>query len=318
MEERQLQIDITGCCWIVSSAKMGTANTAMRSQSVETGMLTFYFVAMLFTDAVIVLAYYKPEYQGLLNDLVVEDSFYEFGTVLFLFIAAALGLSALWRKEHYRLRRRDKTFLFCVAFLLFVAAMEELNWGQRIFDFEVTYVMERARGQVNLHNLSPPVLEGIVIFGTIYTFFIIMPLVISLFHLDQKYRSSASVARYIPPVHIALVFLCGVSIHSYRPIYSVEYLNISLTIVCALGLGYLIFVRKVSYTIYTSASYFILLFSVMIFWMHGEVLISPNEDSNPYEISEFVLGYALLLWLFWYCRRNREYLPADGSGLMTS
>ena len=135
---------------------MGTANTAMRSQSVETGMLTFYFVAMLFTDAVIVLAYYKPEYQGLLNDLVVEDSFYEFGTVLFLFIAAALGLSALWRKEHYRLRRRDKTFLFCVAFLLFVAAMEELNWGQRIFDFEVTYVMERARGQVNLHNLFPP------------------------------------------------------------------------------------------------------------------------------------------------------------------
>lgn len=274
-------------------------------------MLAFYFIAMIFTDAVILLAYYKPEYQGLLNDLVVEDSFYEIGTVLFLFIAVTLGLSALWRKELYRLKRRDKAFLFCVVLLLFVVAMEELNWGQRIFDFEATYVMDRARGQVNLHNLFPIVLEGIVVFGTVYTFFIIIPLVISLFQLDQKYRSSASVARYIPPVHIVLVFLCGVSIHSYRPIYSVEYLNILMTIVCAFGLGYLIFIRKVSYNAYTRANYFILVFSVMIFWLHGEVLIPPNEDFNPYEISEFVLGYALLLWLYWYCRRNREYLPAN-------
>ena len=284
----------------------------MRSQYVETGMLAFYFIAMIFTDAVILLAYYKPEYQGLLNDLVVEDSFYEIGTVLFLFIAATLGLSALWRKELYRLRRRDKAFLFCVVLLLFVAAMEELNWGQRIFDFKpAPFLMEHARGQINLHNLLPPALEGTVVFGTIYTFFIIMPLVIWLFKLDQRYRSSAVLAEYTPPLHIVLVFLCGVSIHSYRPVYLVEYLNILMTIVCAFGLGYLIFIRKVSYGAYTRANYFILVFSVMIFWLHGEVLMSPNEDFNPYEISEFVLGYALLLWLYWYCGRNRERLPAN-------
>ena len=275
-------------------------------------MFACYFIAMLFTDAVIALAYYKPEYQGFLNDLIVEDSFYEIGTVMFLLGAAILGLSSLLRKERYRLRRRDRVFLLSVSLLLFVAAMEELNWGQRIFDFKpALFLMERARGQINIHNLLPPAVEGTVVFGAIYTFFIFMPLVIRFFNLDQKYRQSARAAEYIPPLHIVLVFLCGVSIHSYRPIYLVEYLNILMTILCALGTGYLIFMKKVSYNPYTRANYFILVFSVMIFWLYGEVLISPNEDFNPYEISEFVLGYAMLLWLYWYCQRHREHLPAS-------
>jgi hypothetical protein len=295
----------------------------VQSQYVGTSILACYFLAILLTDALILLAYYEAEYQLLLHYLLMEDSFYEIGTVLLYAIAAIFGFHALWRKRNDRLKRPDRAIVLGVSLLLIFAVMEELSWGQRLFDFKPTpfFMKHNLSKEINVHNLFPSPVEEVIIFTTVYIFFILMPLVIQLFSLDKRFSPFAGLAKYMPPLHIVLVFLCSVSIHPYRPQNLVEHLNIFMSIVSGLGITYLIFVRKVSYNSYTVATYFLLVFSVVVISIHGEVLFFSKDtsiygsyESTYYnELNEFALSNALLLWLYWYCRRNQPQLPVSRS-----
>jgi len=269
-------------------------------------MLLFHFIAALFMDAVILLSFHVPQYQNLLNDLTIEDGFYETATAMFFLATAVLALYAVARKGDYSFGRRQKIILLCVSALFCVAALEEISWGQRILNYEAGsfFLSHNIQEEVNVHNLVPGVVFNTIVFTIIYTLFIILPLVSVLFFQDGTYRFFRPMTQDMPSLDVVLLFLFGVSIHSYRAEYPVEYLSMAIQVACLLGLAYLIFIRKFRGGTYARFNFLLLILSIAVFWWHGEILLAERTGGGD-ELREFVLSYAFFYWLYGWCGQYR-------------
>lgn len=270
-------------------------------------MLLFHFTIALFTDAVILLSYHVPQYQTLLNDLTREEGFYETATVVFFLATAVLALYALARKGDYNFGRRQKIILLCVSALFCVAALEEISWGQRILNYEAGrfFLSYNIQEEVNVHNLVPGVVFNTIVFTIIYAFFIILPLVSVLFFQDGMCFFPRPMTQDMPSLDIVLLFLFGVSIHSYRAEYPVEYLSMAIQMACLLGFAYLIFSRKFWGGTYVIFNFLLLILSIVVFWWHGEILLAERTGGSD-ELREFVLSYAFFFWFYGWSGRYRS------------
>jgi ABC-type amino acid transport system permease subunit len=97
-----------------------------------------------------------------MSALTEEDGLFEVATVVELLIASALFGYAFWLsvghgQRLWLLRTRRNLVLLGLALVLFVAAGEELSWGQHILGFETpAFIAENnEQDEFNLHNLSP-------------------------------------------------------------------------------------------------------------------------------------------------------------------
>jgi hypothetical protein len=108
------------------------------------------------------LPYYAANVAGFLlapdgyrAHVVREDQWLEQLQAL-CFAVAALATWGAAREAARRGLRTVSCGFHCGALLLFVACMEELSWGQRIFDWSTPEHLRRwnVQGETNLHNLS--------------------------------------------------------------------------------------------------------------------------------------------------------------------
>ena len=118
----------------------------------------FYRVLQVFAVAIfpILLAIFwgfnqiHPYYY---NRLTNEDNFVEWGTVVFLLLAAVLAILHAVRSKRDAKRYFWFFVLFAISCSLF--AIEEISWGQRIFGLESPeYFLEHSDQQeINIHNI---------------------------------------------------------------------------------------------------------------------------------------------------------------------
>ena len=146
---------------------------------------------------------------------VREDHLAEWLTVAGLLLASIV----CFRRFFTLFRRRRAWFLtvsFLLGLLLFVAAGEEISWGQRILGIKSSEYFQKnnAQGETNLHNL---VVDGVkinkLIFSTLLSiglavYLILIPI---LYNRNNKFRtfinrSGVPVARPYQSIGIALVF----------------------------------------------------------------------------------------------------------------
>jgi hypothetical protein len=96
---------------------------------------------------------YLPDEEAF-QQLVREDGFVEYTTVLFLFLSS---LVCIYRAFLYRSERNYMgVFTWALlAFLFFFAAGDEISWGQRIFGIESSdfFLEHNKQAETNLHNL---------------------------------------------------------------------------------------------------------------------------------------------------------------------
>lgn len=186
------------------------------------------------------------------------------------------------------------------------AALEEISWGQRILNYEAGrfFLSYNIQEEVNVHNLVPGVVFNTVVFTFIYALFIILPLASVLFFQAGTHRFFRPMTQDMPSLHVVLLFLFGVSIHSYRAEYPVEYLSMAIQMACLLGLAYLIFSRKFWGGTYAIFNFLLLILSIAVFWWHGEILLAERTGGSD-ELREFVLSYAFFFWLYGWCGRYR-------------
>lgn len=73
------------------------------------------------------------------------------------FAVAAIAMWSAAREAGRDGPRSLRTGLRCGAVRLLVACMEEVSWGQRVFDWSTPEPLKRlnVQGETNLHNLSP-------------------------------------------------------------------------------------------------------------------------------------------------------------------
>jgi hypothetical protein len=150
-----------------------------------------------------------------LDSYLEEDGLVEWLTVVGLMIGFVLSV-----RRFLRLRKTKSWWFLTVtavlAVLLFIAAGEEISWGQRIFNIQSPeYFKEHnAQGETNIHNL---VVGGVKINKLVFSIMLIAALSIYLVVIPILYnynknikafmdRSGVPIARFYQILAIVIVF----------------------------------------------------------------------------------------------------------------
>lgn len=138
--------------------------------------------------------------------LVLTDTVYferytvEDGSIEWLTVFGLLLCSAICHYRAFALRRGRAWYFFLTSFvlglLLFLAAGEEISWGQRLLGIQSPeYFKENnLQGETNFHNL---VVNGIKVNQIIFSFVLIGVLAIYLVVFPLLYRSKAWMKRFV-------------------------------------------------------------------------------------------------------------------------
>ncbi|SLN23959.1 hypothetical protein ROA7450_00965 [Roseovarius albus] len=148
--------------------------------------------------------FWDKEYFSL--TFAAEDKLVEYGTAVFLLISSfVLIKNAASLSAKKRLFAAGLTLFY--AFLFFMAAGEEISWGQRIFGWESNEFFEANNKQfeTNLHNMIIPTPFGDMhlaktLFGSVLTTVILLYLAVLpfLYKRFEKIRNLAN--RLVVPV----------------------------------------------------------------------------------------------------------------------
>ncbi len=170
-------------------------------------ILTLYTIS-IFT---IIATKYIPDYEFLLKQMSHENSFFESVGTIALFLIFFYGIYALKR---YRFNRYEKIGIVIFSILSFLAGMEEISWGQQIFHFPTSeyFAKHNIQDETNLHNLIDGNLFSSIVYSSVYTFLVFIPLIYKIFPKLDRFKFM----RYfdIEP-NIILVVLFGSTFQLY-------------------------------------------------------------------------------------------------------
>lgn len=225
-----------------------------------------------------------------------EDGLVEWGTFLSFLLCLLLAVAALvgqWSS----LTRAQAVFLGLFAVLCFVAAGEELSWGQRIFGFRPSAGMDSNSGSVirtghndvTVHNLTIDLgfmkfSIGGMLFG--------VPLLLGLFvhgvwlPLRLKRgapKTTAFVRRlglFVPPLHLGILVLAAATFFHFRKPWhhtdAREYKEMVVPMVYVFALLHCFFRRRTALaTTVTAAT--LLIFCLAMAW-----LLQQGMPGEPY------------------------------------
>jgi len=148
---------------------------------------------------------YISGYEHLLGQMSHENSFFESMGTVALFMICIYGIYALYS---YRFNRYEQLAIVIFAILAFLAGMEEISWGQQIFHFPSSeyFIEHNLQQETNLHNLVNANLFSSIIYSSVYTFLVFVPLFYKIFPYLHQFK----ILRYfdINP-HTILVVLFG-------------------------------------------------------------------------------------------------------------
>lgn len=168
--------------------------------------------------------------------LAKEDGWVETLTALFF-----LGTAVAWFvKARQQLKRRDYWQMagaLILGLVLFVFAMEEISWTQRIIGSETTgfFATHNQQGEINLHNFNTRWVMSSYYIINIFCLGI-LPLFKDRFKKLLDWLKLGPLAQFIPALHLALPFLVTAGLTLY---YEQIPFNISIFWVIVLALwGY--------------------------------------------------------------------------------
>ncbi len=115
----------------------------------DTALMTIIVLTLI---ATVILSLVAPDFFSLV--FAVEDGPVEYGTALFLLVASgvmARHAASLWRQG----RRGAAVMTGIYGLMFFMAAGEEVSWGQRIIGWESGefFQQHNKQDETNLHNL---------------------------------------------------------------------------------------------------------------------------------------------------------------------
>ena len=142
---------------------------------------TLYFIAI----TTVFLSVYFPTEPTLLYTMTQENAFFESASAFLLLFIAIYGAFTLYKSKFSGIITIG-IILFSI--LCFLAAMEEISWGQHLFHFESSeyFLKENLQQETNLHNLIEPTIFSSLINTFVYNIFIYLPLLIKIFPILKK------------------------------------------------------------------------------------------------------------------------------------
>lgn len=181
-------------------------------------------------------------YETLLQDMTIENGFFETISVVILLIIFFYGFyCALKNKKKFN--RVTLFFIISFSLLAFVAGMEEISWGQQIFHFQSSeyFLEQNLQKETNLHNLIDGNIFSSIIYSTIYILFIYLP----LFYKLLPYLKHFKVLKYFdinPHTILITLFASVFQLYFYNDIGVI--VDMITHLVALLLFGYFIWSRE--------------------------------------------------------------------------
>ncbi|MFP4486403.1 MAG: hypothetical protein ACLFOC_05545 [Campylobacterales bacterium] len=150
--------------------------------------------------------------ESLLATLTKEMGLYENISVIILLCIGIYG-TVFFIKRKASLDKLALFFIPAFSLLAFVAALEEVSWGQHIFGFESGEFFEEnnLQKETNIHNLIDGNIFSSVIYFSTYAFFVFLPAFNTFFPKFLSFLPS----NIIPSLRVSLIILFGSTFQLY-------------------------------------------------------------------------------------------------------
>ncbi len=236
--------------------------------------------------------------EQLLHIMTQENGFFESLTVLFLFGISAYGIKSLLS---YRFERWFWWAVALFSLLTFLAGMEEISWGQQLFHFQSGefFLQENLQQETNLHNLVNANLFSSIIYSSVYTLLVFIPLLVKLYPAIQERLFFLKYFDINPHSILVVLFASVFQIYFYDD-FGVWFDMI--THLGALGLFGLYLILKKS-TIMLKIHYGFILMATMISMYSHEIYRFENMQ---YEIREMFVVLASFLIFVELIKKERN------------
>ena len=133
--------------------------------------------------------------------------------VKMLFDIISLSIFAFLAVKFAKLKSWLPMLVACLlVFVLFVMAMEEISWGQRIFQWQTSeYFLENSiQGETNLHNLNTQLFQNALYFGG-FLMLVVLPFFRDhLTRLFRKFKITAWLPDLLPSAWMIGAFAAGI------------------------------------------------------------------------------------------------------------
>ncbi len=247
-----------------------------------------YFIAL----ATVVLTAHIGGYEHFLKTMTQENGFFETVSVLLLLIIFLYGVFSIYmNKKAFNTLMLILIGLFSL--MAFLAAMEEISWGQHLFHFQSSsyFVENNLQKETNLHNFMNANLFSSIIYSSVYTLLVFIPLLYKT--LLKKFKKFSWLHWFDINPHTILIVLFASSFQIY--FYNdIGVIFDMVTLLAGLGLfGYFLFSEQSTKLLKIHFSFVAL--SVGINMLHYEIFDFFNMQ---YEIREmFVVLASLLIFM---------------------
>lgn len=252
--------------------------------------VSFVFLCILIFLVSIALLIIAPP---LFSRLAREDSAFEWFSAIFLLLGSLAAFAAATRIIRASKRSRGSGFLpLIMATVLFLIAMEEMSWMQRVFAFETPHWLEpyNIQNEFNLHNLATDQIENLYYAGT-FLLLVFFPIFCSF---SPVLRNSDFLRPFVPGRH---VFIIG----ALTTTFSYEMWNIFWVqfafYFSLMALGVYSVIAKISNNLCDAAVFavaaIVLLISQLADLSYGSTMVRYWEDT---ELKELIIALGLMAY----------------------
>ena len=225
-------------------------------------------------------------YENFLKSMTIENGVFEILSVVFLLSISFYGIYQLFFSKKVFSKYLFILILF-VTFLTFLAAMEEISWGQQIFHFASSdyFIENNLQHETNLHNFINPNFFSSLIYISIYTLLVFIPLLYKVF-----FRKIAMLRYFDLKMHHLLIILFSSSLQLYfYPDFGV-YVDMSTQLVALAFFGYVLWRKE--YCLKLFIHYLFIVSTTFLFMFYHDVFQFENMQ---YEIREMFVMLAFLV-----------------------
>lgn len=191
---------------IISISTKGPCCMSKKNSIVLIFLYITSFITIFFTAKI-------SGYEDFLQVMTKENGFFETLSLVFLLAISIAGIKILIKQTIQN--RFLKFTIISFSILTFVAAMEEISWGQHLFHFQSASFFElyNQQKETNLHNFVDGNIFSSVIYSSVYIIFVFTPLFTYLF--QNKIKIAQLMYPFMPSLHIILVILYASAFQIY-------------------------------------------------------------------------------------------------------
>ncbi len=232
------------------------------------------FVVSLLSITSSVIFYVNPPLFSLLSQ---EDNIIEWSSAIFLILSS--GIILMTYLNYDKKNRMSSFVLLSLATILFIIAIEEISWFQRIIDIRTPKSFSgNIQKELNLHNFATNYVENAYYFG-VFVFFIVFPF-FNIIYKKAIHRSQLSI--FIAPPYFILL-------GAYFCVFNYDMWNILLTqisfygsILALIALQYFCQSNRDKFRVRLTL---VIVFTIqLLFLSHGEHLVRSWEITEYKEL----------------------------------